>query len=1106
MTSVLIWRTYDAANNGRESQTRLVTSARYIDLLADVRTEYLNEWLFLVSARPPIDEEFSQQFQEKRASAESALVLLRQEAPAFGPAEEASSQRIAARHTEIMDAWAAAVAALDRPATEAPDLLTTGPLQASTDFLAELTAETEGSRSRLEEILRADEVTRSEWEKTAFLVGLLWLVTVGGAVYAARRWVLKPLEDVGQATRLIAAGDVDALAPVQGPAEVASLAADVNRMAMSLINRSSELNSYLSKNLESRTAELEAANLAVRSSEERLNAVIDNAPLILLALDRDGNCTLSKGRGLAACGIEPGAIDGKPVFKALKANEALRSDFERALHGDSFSSEAVIAGLSFESHFAPLIGQDGSFQGVMFVAIEVTERLRAQEALRRSEELYRDLFENAKDIIYTHDLSGRLTSMNKAGQLLSGYSQREIKRKSICDLLSDETRERALEVFNTQLDGRNSSPTYEVELIANDGSAIPLEVSVRLIHDGGKAVGVQGIARDVRERRRAEIALRAYAQELEALYGELVATHSDLASSQRELEEKSRLLEQALELERELARKDSLTGALNHGAIVQNLREIVSDATDGSRAAVVMVDIDDMKAANDMYGHQFGDQVLVQVRELLSRHGAVVGRYGGDEFLVVIKGAGAAAAEAYCQEVLQSVTSAALKDPGAGIDRTILVSMGFAVYPDDAQRMEELIALADSAMYAHKRGRLTGTLPANTSRMGREQAAQLIGEIVPLLISRGDLDKRLTSVCRQIAVHCDYDRVEIVAHPPGLTGPDITAAYPPSNADLDLAWPTNGNNSHRNGHSPGRGWRALLERTYRPVIFDRSQEDVPISSFQADFVNLPEAASVIIAPLRWEGLLAGALIVASEEPEYFTAADSQFIAGVASQLASILFMSTSVQEFGHRTDELSASFREGMTLLARVADTKAGTQSHNFTRLRTVTRRLALELGYSAEEAEEIAIATMLHDVGNYRIPRELLDGHESLTAGESEVVRRHTVWGSRLLQAYPGFALASQIARWHHERWDGEGYPDGLAGNEIPVPVAIAIVADALDTMVNDLVYRQGMRLESVFEELSAGAGSRFSPTVVDALIRLHKRGRLPLLADPEADKTVAA
>ena len=157
-------------------------------------------------------------------------------------------------------------------------------------------------------------------------------------------------------------------------------------------------------------------------------------------------------------------------------------------------------------------GEPAKLRGIM---VDITERKRAEEALRSTEQCYRDLVENAKDIIYTHDLEGRYLSLNKAGEEVTGYTREEAVGKSLAQVVAPEYLEKAREMVAKKLSGEG--PTiYDLEIIAKDGRRVAVEVSSRLLYRDGQPVAVQGIARDVTERRQLEEQLRQ-AQKMEAV-------------------------------------------------------------------------------------------------------------------------------------------------------------------------------------------------------------------------------------------------------------------------------------------------------------------------------------------------------------------------------------------------------------------------------------------------------------------------------------------------------------------------------------------------------------------------------------------------------------
>ena len=303
--------------------------------------------------------------------------------------------------------------------------------------------------------------------------------------------------------------------------------------------------------------------------------------------------------------------------------------------------------------------EDGSTV-VLGVARDVSYRIRAEEVLRDSEDKYRQIFEHVQDIFYRTDASGIITEIGPAVARW-GYTPEELIGTQVLDVYVDpEERQGLLK----ELLARGEVTDHEVKLRSADGSTIYSSVGSHLVRNAeGEVVGVEGVLRDISERKMAEEALR------------------------------------------EQMRRDPLTGVLNHAAVVSELRETVANSVDDTHCAVLMSDVDSLKAINDTFGHSVGDGVLVAVSESLSRNGAIVGRYGGDEFIAVLPGAGREEAEHYKAAVLEALSGARVEDPLTGARVPVILSMGIAIYPVEASRIEQLIQLADSSMYAEKRQR-----------------------------------------------------------------------------------------------------------------------------------------------------------------------------------------------------------------------------------------------------------------------------------------------------------------------------------------------------------------------------------------------------------------
>jgi diguanylate cyclase (GGDEF)-like protein/PAS domain S-box-containing protein len=159
------------------------------------------------------------------------------------------------------------------------------------------------------------------------------------------------------------------------------------------------------------------------------------------------------------------------------------------------------------------ICKDGVPVAVQGIARDITERKRTEQALKESEERYRDLFENANDLIYTHDLKGNFTSLNRAGELITGYAREEALEMNISQVVAPEFLEAARQMTLRKIKGEPPT-SYELEIIAKNGQRVSLELSTRLICKDGAPIAVQGIGRDISERRKAEKAARQSAKQL----------------------------------------------------------------------------------------------------------------------------------------------------------------------------------------------------------------------------------------------------------------------------------------------------------------------------------------------------------------------------------------------------------------------------------------------------------------------------------------------------------------------------------------------------------------------------------------------------------------
>ncbi|MBA3236438.1 MAG: HD domain-containing protein [Chloroflexi bacterium] len=174
-------------------------------------------------------------------------------------------------------------------------------------------------------------------------------------------------------------------------------------------------------------------------------------------------------------------------------------------------------------------------------------------------------------------------------------------------------------------------------------------------------------------------------------------------------------------------------------------------------------------------------------------------------------------------------------------------------------------------------------------------------------------------------------------------------------------------------------------------------------------------------------------------------------------------------------------------MLARAAEARDGATGVHIEHVRDLAAELAAATGVVASEIEHIAWSAMLHDVGKIRVPDRVLLKPGRLDEDEWALIRQHPLWGEELLIGEDGFKLARQIARWHHEDWDGSGYPDGLRGEAIPLAARIVRVVDVYDALRSERPYKPVWTLERTLEELRAMRGRGLDPDLTDVFVQIR-------------------
>lgn len=189
----------------------------------------------------------------------------------------------------------------------------------------------------------------------------------------------------------------------------------------------------------------------------------------------------------------------------------------------------------------------------------------------------------------------------------------------------------------------------------------------------------------------------------------------------------------------------------------------------------------------------------------------------------------------------------------------------------------------------------------------------------------------------------------------------------------------------------------------------------------------------------------------------------------------------------HRSEsKVWLSQAETIFRLARVVEFRDEETGHHLQRMSSYCEVLARKLDLGAERAERLRLASQLHDVGKVAVPDTILLKRGKLTSEEFDVIKTHAETGYKMLAGSSSevVQLGAQIAHTHHERWDGDGYPRGLRGEEIPVEGRIAALADVFDALTSDRVYRPAFPLNTAVEMMRSERATHFDPEMLDAFL----------------------
>ena len=266
-----------------------------------------------------------------------------------------------------------------------------------------------------------------------------------------------------------------------------------------------------------------------------------------------------------------------------------------------------------------------------------------------------------------------------------------------------------------------------------------------------------------------------------------------------------------------------------------------------------------------------------------------------------------------------------------------------------------------------------------------------------------------------------------------------------------------------------------------------------------DELNGYRSVSMLVAPLaNQEGKVIGvlqllnAMDTSTGEVIPYSGKYEIMVHSLASFAAVAVTNVRMEQEIEQKAAMLKEANMDAIFSLAVAAEQKDDDTGQHVRRIQMYSTALAKEVGISDEVADEIGYSSIMHDVGKISVPDYVLKKPGKLTDEEFSIMKDHTKNGSKILPDKPFFKIARQIARHHHEKWNGKGYPDGLAGEQIPINARIVAVVDVFDALTSKRVYKKAWTCQDAMSEITKCAGTAFDPELALAWKNLCHTGPL--------------
>ena len=513
--------------------------------------------------------------------------------------------------------------------------------------------------------------------------------------------------------------------------------------------------------------------------------------------------------------------------------------------------------------------------------------------------------------------------------------------------------------------------------------------------------------------------------------------------------------------------RDVLTGIYNRRYYEDQLRKQILPA------GIAMIDLDDFKLYNDTCGHNAGDLALTTVagviRGMIRRTTDILIRYGGDEFLLVMPGV---KEEDFTQKLRQIQNEVHSKEVPGFSRLQLSVSIGGVL--SEEHKIENAVEMADKLMYRAKNHKNAVVTAVNSQMAGPNGVFQEDSEKIRqqiLIVDDSELNREILSEM----LHTDFRILEAEDGAQALEmlqqqGTGISFVL------LDIIMPV----------LDGFGVLSYMAREHIiediPVIMissDDSEKNIrrAYELGVSDYISRPFDAKVVYQRVF------NTIKLYAKQRRLITLVTDQIYEKEKSSRMMVSILSQIVE---FRNGESGLHVRHINILTEMLLD-----------RLMQKTGRYHLNWN----EQYLITLASSLHDIGKIGIDEKILNKPGRLTAEEFEEMKKHTVIGEEILcslELYQNELLvkvAREICRWHHERYDGRGYPDGLKGEEIPISAQVVSLADVYDALVSDRVYKKAYSHEKAIQMILNGECGVFNPLLLECLLDIKDKIRIRIL-----------